>query len=65
MKTQNCCVFTVRNRGCDEVRQIGVDFPSCQGDKPDTQRGYVEDLSTQSVRKRCAKSPQLNVSVLP
>ena len=28
-------------------------------------KGYVEDLSTQSGRKRCAKMAVLNLSVLP
>ena len=28
-------------------------------------RGYVEDLSTQRGRKRCAKMAVLNLSVLP
>ena len=28
-------------------------------------RGYVEDLSTQTGRKRCTKTAVLNVSVLP
>ena len=28
-------------------------------------RGYVEDLSTQTGRKRCAKTAVLNLSVLP
>ncbi len=28
-------------------------------------KGYVEDLSTQTGRKRCAKTAGLNLSVLP
>ena len=28
-------------------------------------KGYVEDLSTQTGRKRCAKTAVLNLSVLP
>ena len=28
-------------------------------------RGYVEDLSTQTGRKRCTKTTVLNLSVLP
>ncbi|WP_302948720.1 secretion protein HlyD [uncultured Selenomonas sp.] len=28
-------------------------------------KGYVEDLSTQTGRKRCAKMAVLNLSVLP
>ena len=28
-------------------------------------RGYVEDLSTQTGRKRCTKTAVLNLSVLP
>ncbi|WP_084784751.1 secretion protein HlyD [Selenomonas sp. oral taxon 126] len=28
-------------------------------------KGYVEDLSTQTGRKRCAKTARLNLSVLP
>ena len=45
--------------------QIGVDFSSELGGKPDAEWCSVEDLPTKCGQKRCVKMARLNLSVLP
>ena len=47
------------------VSQIGVDFSSERGGKPDAEWCSVEDFPPKCGQKRCVKMVVLNLSVLP